>query len=260
MALRVAALAGATLLAFTLTAAAQESGGATSGGATSSAPSAPPMQPAPPPPPPPAAPPAAEQMTMGWYAGLGAGWIHQDNISATFPGAGPPFPFHTSNGAALVTGTFGYRFHDRLRIEGEIGWDRHDFSATEPSEDGFGGHNTIWSMMANAAYDFPLSNRFDFTVGAGAGIGEADFEAATSGPGSSMSSSNQGFMWQAFTGFDYWVCNNVSLNVDLRYRNLAENQTYQLNYTGGGSASVQVKGLNEKAIMFSARWYPWAAN
>src|SRR5215472_17222933 len=86
MKVRMIALAGASLLALTVTATAQMSGGA-----TSSAPAAPPMQPAPPPPPPPAPPPPApapEWMTQGWYVSLGACWDHMRPVEYTVGGLG----------------------------------------------------------------------------------------------------------------------------------------------------------------------------
>jgi opacity protein-like surface antigen len=239
---RLVALAGASLLAFTLAAAAQESGGATSGGATSSAPAAPPMQPPPPPPPmappPPAPAPMAEMMTQGWYAGLGAGFDHLDNLKIDSPlGTGTV----KTNDSALVTGSWGYRFPDRFRVEGEIGWDQHGFGS------GVGGHASLWSFLLNGAYDFKLGPRWDYTVGAGAGIGELGIN--TSG----VSESNQGFMWQAFTGFDYWVCHNMSVNLDARYREVSVNDHYD-----AFGIPFQVKAAHERALMLSVRWYPWA--
>jgi len=61
-------------------------------------------------------------------------------------------------------------------------------------------------------------------------------------------------MWQAFTGFDYWLRRDISLNLDWRYRSLAETENFTL---GGGTFNV--KQTNEQALMLSVRWYPWAA-
>ena len=179
MTVRMIALAGVSLLAFTLAATAQESGGATSGGATSSAPSAPPMQPAPPPPPPPPPPapaPMGEWMTQGWYVGAGAGFDRLGNVEevSAFPGNAT---VGTDN-AALITGEIGYRFPDRLRLEGEFGWDQHDLKDTSFSGEDFSGHVSTFSFLANVAYDFPLSSKWDFTLGAGAGVGNFDVKVS----------------------------------------------------------------------------------
>ena len=88
---------------------------------------------------------------------------------------------------------------------------------TSFSGEDFSGHLTTWSFMANAAYDFPLSSKWDFTLGAGAGIGNADVKVTGNG-GDSSSGSNQGFMYQGFAGFDYWLCRDISVNLDWRYR------------------------------------------
>jgi opacity protein-like surface antigen len=255
MKVRMVALAGVSLLAFTLAAAAGESGGATSGGATSSGTSAPPMQPPPPPPPPPppAPAPAMAWMTQGWYVGAGAGWSRMANIQedSAFPG-NASIPTQSS---ALVTGSIGYRFADRLRLEGEIGWDQHNIKDTVLAGENFSGHLTTWSFLLNAAYDFPLSSNWDYTLGAGAGIGNGDVKVSGNF-GDSSSGSNQGFMWQAFTGFGYWVCPTASLNLDYRYRSLSENESY----TFDGVFPYRIKALHEQALMLSVRYYPFAAH
>jgi opacity protein-like surface antigen len=253
MKVRMIALAGVSLLAFTLAATAQPSGGATSGGATSSAPSAPPMQPAPPPPPPPPPPPAAAapMMTQGWYVGVGAGFDRLGNIEevSAFPGNATV----GTDDAALITGEFGYRFADRLRLEGEFGWDQHDLKSTTFNAEAFSGHVSTFSFLANVAYDFPLSSQWDFTLGAGAGVGDFDVKAA--GCCDSTSGSNQGFMYQGFAGFDYWIRQDISVNLDWRYRDLTENENYTFD---NGAFPYKIKATHDQALMLSIRYYPWA--
>jgi opacity protein-like surface antigen len=256
MKVRIVALAGISLLAFTLAATAGESGGATSGGATSSGTSAPPVQPPPPPPPPPPPAPVAEVMTQGWYAGVGAGYDRLGNVEEDSVIVPPGNNTFGTNSSALVTGTWGYRFPDRLRFEAEVGWDQHGLNNAVISSEPFTGHLTTWSFLLNGAYDFKLSSKWDYTVGAGAGVGEESVSATGSG-GDSTSGTHQGFMWQAFTGVDYWVCNNVSLNADWRYRSLSVNKAYSFD---NGVFPYHLKSTNEQALMLSVRWYPWASS
>jgi opacity protein-like surface antigen len=178
----------------------------------------------------------AEMMTQGWYVGLGAGYDRADAVEAYVPGFGVLGTAHT-DAAALITGSFGYRFPDRIRVEGEFGWDSHNVSG--------GGSARNISLLANAAYDFKLGPKWDYTIGAGAGVGELNAKVG------GFSDTHQGFMWQAFTGFDYWIRRDVSVNLDWRYRSLSEN-------AGFFGADVHFKNLHEQALMLSVRWYPWS--
>jgi opacity protein-like surface antigen len=193
----------------------------------------------------------AQAMVQGWYVSGGAGIDWQDNVKedSTFVGDAT-FP---SGNAAIVAGAFGYRFPDRIRVEGEFAWDRHDLGDAVISAETFNGHVSTWSLMANVAYDFKLGPRWDYTVGAGAGIGNADV-SLSGNFGDGSSGSNQGFMWQGFTGIDYWVCDNMTLNVDWRYRELAANDAYDFDSV----IPYHLKALHDTALLFSVRWYPWA--
>jgi opacity protein-like surface antigen len=195
----------------------------------------------------------AAVMTQGWYFGGGAGYDRMDNLKedSVFPG-NATLPTKSS---ALLTATAGYRFADRIRLEGELGWDQHDIGNTVLSGETFNGHVSTFSFLVNAAYDFPLTSKVDFTIGAGAGIGNADMKLSGN-YGDGSSGSKQGFMYQALAGFDYWVCPNASLNLDWRYRSLSENE----NYTFDGTLPYHVKALHEQAFVVSVRWYPFAAH
>jgi len=193
-------------------------------------------------------------MATGWYVDLGAGWDKADNAEYSQQGF-QPFTVPTSD-SALIVGSIGYRLANRLRFEGEVGYDSRSLQATNFGAGGSitGGSDKIWSFMANAAYDFPLGPKWDFTVGAGAGFGELD--AKVSNASTSFSDSHRGYMWQGFAGFDYWVRRDVSLNLDWRYRELAENKAF-FGFPVGDQ--VHLKNLKDNALVLSARWYPWAA-
>ena len=192
-----------------------------------------------------------EWMTQGGSVGAGAGFDRLGNVEevSAFPGNAT---VGTDN-AALITGEIGYRFPDRLRLEGEFGWDQHDLKDTSFSGEDFSGHVSTFSFLANVAYDFPLSSKWDFTLGAGAGVGDFDVKASGAG-GNSTSGSNQGFMYQGFAGFDYWIRRDISVNLDWRYRDLTENENYTFD---NGAFPYRIKAIHDQALMLSLRYYLW---
>src|ERR1700691_2738899 len=102
-----------------------------------------------------------------------------------------------------------------------MGWDdpgiaRNSFGAT--------GHRSVLSFLLNLAYDVPLSPKWDFSFGAGAGVGRADVDA-TEGS-ASLSDTEQGYMWQGFAGFAYSIRPNVDITLDWRYRSLSLNKRF----------------------------------
>ncbi len=91
---------------------------------------------------------AAASDAHGWYLGLGAGWDHMGNVEAKFTpigggAGGTQFKVNTDD-SALIVGSFGYRFENRIRLEAEIGYAPHDVNAA-----GFSGHADIVSWMVN---------------------------------------------------------------------------------------------------------------
>lgn len=118
---------------------------------------------------------AATTTPSGWYLSLGAGanWLPDNDIDEFSAGGAPSttneFSWETGY---VVSGAIGYDFADRWRAEFEMAY-RHN------NADGFlssGSPSTvpgaeIWelSQMVNVFYDYPVSDKF--TVSAGAGVG-----------------------------------------------------------------------------------------
>jgi opacity protein-like surface antigen len=106
--------------------------------------------------------PASASDATGWYLGLGAGWDHLGQVKELYtPGA--HVIKQDTDDSALVVGSVGYRFADRVRLEAEIGWDRHDATGDAmgsgvPAGTSNGGRATITSALFNAAYDIPLAS------------------------------------------------------------------------------------------------------
>jgi outer membrane protein OmpA-like peptidoglycan-associated protein len=195
--------------------------------------------------------PASASDATGWYGDLSGGWDSMGDFKVTDVTLGESANIGTKD-TALVTGAFGYRFQDRLRLEGEIGWDTHGVESSNYT--GItGGHAQVTSFLANAAYDVPLSQRWDFSFGGGVGAGQVNWELTD--PSGSISSTQTGFMWQGFAGVAYSLSHNVDLTLDFRYRQVKVSKEYVVCVDCEGSTTLKVTGLNEEAVMVGIRWY-----
>ena len=213
--------------------------------------------------------PAAASDAQGWYLDIGAGWDHMGNLEAPqspFLQVGPTKPtplvkYNTGN-SALVTGSIGFRFPARIRTEVEIGWTNHDVDSTVYTK---GDEAQIVSLLYNVAYDLPITDRWDFTLGAGLGIGDGAINIPlVNDEGHLASGVNQGFMWQAMAGFNYSLTDNIDLTFDWRYRSLSVNRYYTSDVSlipnnPLGRFGEQIRDLNEQAFMFGIRYYLWSA-
>src|SRR5438477_1661174 len=147
--------------------------------------------------------PAAASDAQGWYLDIGAGWDHLGRIEV------PQDPLLDSTGhkidkintgnSALIEGSVGYRFPDRIRAEFEFGYTHHDVDSTDATS---GGKAEILSFLYNLGYDLPITDRWDFSFGAGAGIGSVPIDIPLVGGGHLATGVNHGFMWQAMAAFD----------------------------------------------------------
>ncbi|MGD0190909.1 MAG: outer membrane beta-barrel protein [Rhizomicrobium sp.] len=254
MRITTSVLSAAALLAFTLAAAAQESGGAASGGATSSAPAAPPAeQPAPqqsytPPPPPPEAPPPPAYVPGGWYVGLGAGWDGQNHINFN-DSIGNTGNLQTSDGA-IVIGSFGYRLPQlplRFELEGGYTWHKINGLEADGTQFSASGNANLGHVLANAIYDIPIAPRWSISLGAGAGMGFADYTATAPFTGSLNKS---GFMWQGIGGITYAIAPNVDLFTDYRYRDAMTETSVDV-----GGDLVHLHAIKDNVVLAGVRWY-----
>src|SRR5580658_3295744 len=163
--------------------------------------------------------PAAASDAQGWYLDIGAGWDHMGQIevpqSPLVDGAGKKLDKINTTTAALVTGSIGFRFPAHIRTEAEFGWTNHDTDGTSGTKS---GKMEIISVLYNVAYDLPITDRWDFTLGGGLGIGDGTVDIPLAGGGHLASGVAQGFMWQGMAGFNYSLTDNIDLTLDWRYR------------------------------------------
>jgi outer membrane protein OmpA-like peptidoglycan-associated protein len=177
------------------------------------------------------------------------------NVRTDYPAFATTGLVPTDN-TALVVGGIGYKFHDGLSLAFEAGYDDHNLKNIGTFTPGGAtpetGHVQIRSALVNVAYDFPLSDRWDFTIGAGAGVGNA-FVNQVAPPGNTDINANHlGYMYQGFAGFGYALTRNVDLTLDWRYRSLSENKEF-------GPFAAHVGKLSDEAVMIGVKWYPFAA-
>lgn len=113
----------------------------------------------------------------GWYVGLagGASWIEKTDILAPGPG---PYPYLAVDEQAdmdmgwMAAAAFGYRWPSNWRLEGEVSYRHNEGDLLNPSGGPFDRGDlevTELTGMVNAFYDFPLSNKWTLSVGAGLG-------------------------------------------------------------------------------------------
>jgi OmpA-OmpF porin, OOP family len=186
----------------------------------------------------------------GWYAGLGAGWdtLNDPKIS------GPAYDGKlNTNDTALVIASFGYKMNN-WRFEIEPGWASHGIKSvdfTGGGSESLNGHVRLFSAMANAIYDFPITERWKFSVGGGLGVGNDQYDASAGGV-PFLRSSARGFMWQGIGGFAYEVSPTVDLFADYRYRDSEARPDQSL--IGGGFEHIH--DAADQAVLVGFRWYP----
>ena len=154
----------------------------------------------------------------GWYVGLegGGNWV-QDwdfrSIAATHTHADTA-SFDTG---WAVLATVGYAFDHNWRVELEGGYRKNDIKSIVTRTlitNTFDPHmkSDQITLMANVLYDIPLTDRFSFTVGAGAGGDRVDIKSPAAG-----SQDQWKFAYQGIAGVNYALGHRTSLFVDYRY-------------------------------------------
>jgi OmpA-OmpF porin, OOP family len=196
--------------------------------------------------------PAFASDATGWYLGVAGGWDHIDNLDIKSVTGGITTSNRVDTGDSfLVTGAVGYRFRNHLRFELETGYTPHNLRDETIGGTLYGGHDHIGSALANFIYDFPLSNRLDFSLGGGAGAGSSalSIENATS---TFAAGHRVGFMWQGIAGFAYSLTPQLDLTFDYRYRQLLDHTDLD---TSLAATTVHLNNTNEQAAMMGLRWY-----
>ena len=65
--------------------------------------------------------PALAGEATGWYVDLSGGYDHMGQFTSHDISSAQEVKVETDNGG-LITGAWGYKFHDHIRVEGEFGY------------------------------------------------------------------------------------------------------------------------------------------
>src|ERR1700760_4887956 len=158
--------------------------------------------------------PAFANDTQGWYLGLGVGYDHQEPLEFTSGGTVPGGARIGTTDTALVTGSFGYKWTEGLRIEFEASYDNHDLHPFAPGLGGsVDGTSEVKGALLNFLYDWDLGGPWSLSLGGGLGAGSVHESAVDSGfpEGRYLRGTQTGFMWQGIAGLNYEVDNNWEL-------------------------------------------------
>ncbi len=158
--------------------------------------------------------------------------------SASDADAGEPYSHGVKGNMSFDSGfgflaAVGYGM-DNFRVEGEFGYQKNDlnnFNVLGHST-GLSGDLSVWSMLCNGYYDFPIGSDFAPFVTAGLGFAQVsmnDFNTPQS-ERPAWSSDDYVFAWQIGAGLSYAV--NNQLTVEAKYRYFA---TTEASLDDGGS-------------------------
>ena len=182
---------------------------------------------------------------QGWYLGLGIGWDNPNSGKATF-NLGGGGSLGLGDTAAYI-GDFGYKWSNGWRAELELNY------ADPGAGNGLNGDLQETGLFVNAAYDIPISDRANFTIGGGLGYGWAD-------PNFSPNIANgvRGtFAWQGIAGFSFALSDNFELQADYRYVSFSNTNHQCVSVVCGASNVSTLSDLHSNELMLSFRWYLW---
>ncbi len=169
----------------------------------------------------------------GWYVSLegGASWIDDLHFVEQATSLGVVTHYHpgTAGGDAgwAVLATVGYGFAQHWRVELEGGYRHNDLpnfssfylnSTTTRAPTVFQTDDEIreFSLMANALYELPLTEKLSLAIGAGAGADHADYDSLN-GEDRTWS-----LAYQGIAGLNYDIGARTQLFMRYRYLHVAD--------------------------------------
>lgn len=207
------------------------------------------------------------QAGTGWYVGLsgGANWV-EDTDPARVTGAGYPFGNAVnetleSDTGWIVTGQLGYAWASNWRVEFELGYRSNDGDLVRNAAPGPVGADTgdteitQFTQFLNVLYDFPITDRIDFSVGAGIGGNLISYEnsnlfgAHTNAPNGLSYDDDYVLAGQLIAQLSYAVNNRLDLYVDYRYT-VSDNPEFQADTT---NQAFEIDSDNH-AVMIGLRY------
>ena len=176
---------------------------------------------------------ASAHSAEGMYASGALGLNSASDADAAqpyMPGTKGTMSFDTGFGFLAAVG-YGM---DNFRLEGEFAYQKNDLNDFDVLgySTGLTGDVSVWSMLCNGYYDFPIGGDITPFVTAGLGFAQVnmnDFNTPQSGQ-SAWSSDDYVFAWQVGAGVSYTV--NKELTLEGKYRYFA---TTEASFNDGGS-------------------------
>lgn len=161
------------------------------------------------------------QASTGWYVGLsgGANWLEDSRVDRVTPaGAIVGSVLSDVDTGWAVTGQVGYKWASNWRVEFELGYRDNDGSF-----DTLAGvpivpsslEITEFTQMVNVLYDFPITDKFSLSLGAGIGGDLVDVSA--SGFAGAISDDDYVLAGQLIAQVNYALTNRLDLYVDYHY-------------------------------------------
>jgi outer membrane protein OmpA-like peptidoglycan-associated protein len=169
-----------------------------------------------------AAPTAFASELRGTYFAVegGASWVESESLLSAL--------FLTAGGTSATTlqgeldtgwtilGSVGYAFANHLRAEFEIGFRNNNVDQVITSTGKListTGDLSEFSVMANLAYDIPLTSRLSASIGAGIGADNADLDVAALG----VDDNDWVFAYQGLLGLNYKIGERSQIFLNYRY-------------------------------------------
>jgi outer membrane protein OmpA-like peptidoglycan-associated protein len=167
----------------------------------------------------------------GWYIGAAGGWSKLDHVDST--NSSFLFKSEETNGYAVL-GFAGYDFGGFFRLEGELGYRRHDVKSLAVVNDGGlgnkigvgsltgasahpSGHVSAASLMVNGLFNIVPSWRISPYIGGGIGAANVTLNKVAVAGTTVASGSDGRLAGQGIAGVGGKINEHVSLALDYRY-------------------------------------------
>lgn len=187
---------------------------------------------------------AAQAQSTGYYIGLGAGGVIQQD--ADLSGAGIDTSVATDPGWSGLA-AFGYRYGNNFRAEVETAYRNSRVDSISGSSSP-SGDITAWSTMINGLYDFKSRSPFTPYLGLGLGVARVNYDGVTPIGGSRINDSDNVLAYQGIAGVSYALGDNVDLTADYRY---LRGDDPDLTTESGTSVGTE---FSEQRIILGLRW------
>jgi outer membrane protein OmpA-like peptidoglycan-associated protein len=177
---------------------------------------------------------ASAQAGTGWYVGIsgGANWVEDVRLgtlpATAYPYAGAVDEVFEFDTGWIVGANVGYKWASNWRAELELAYRSNEgdiIQLTFPAGDQGDNEVTQFTQMINVFYDFPITEKLTFSIGAGIGGNLVSYEDSNLGLGSFYTNPPNGLNYddeyvlagQVIAQVGYAVTNRLDVYLDYRY-------------------------------------------